>query len=167
MESIVDKNAVNDVWEILNEIPDPEIPVISLVELGVIRDVQVDGEIVKIKITPTYTGCPATNIFEQDIRSNLKGAGYSEIKISFQYHPAWTSDWLNAESREKLRKYGIAPPKGTTLDKSYLLGMPPTVKCPQCKSSHTQMISEFGATACKALYKCLDCLEPFDYFKCI
>lgn len=159
--------SVAEVWDILREIPDPEIPVISITDLGVVRDVQVLGDQVSIKITPTYTGCPATNIFEQDIRKELGEVGFQKIDISFQYSPAWTTDWLNEEAREKLREFGIAPPEGATSDKKFLRGEDPTVACPQCKSTHTEMTSQFGSTACKSLYKCKDCLEPFDYFKCI
>ncbi len=159
--------SVEQVWEILKEIPDPEIPVISITDLGVVREVKVTGDQVAIKITPTYTGCPATNIFEQDIKIELVKVGFKQIDISFQYSPAWTTDWLSEEAREKLRRFGIAPPDGTTSDKNFLLGKDPIVACPQCKSTHTEMVSQFGSTACKSLYKCKDCLEPFDYFKCI
>ncbi|MFT4753051.1 MAG: ring-1,2-phenylacetyl-CoA epoxidase subunit PaaD [Salibacteraceae bacterium] len=163
------KNVISEkeVWKILEEIPDPEIPVISITDLGVVRGVKVLGDCVSIKITPTYTGCPATNIFEQDIKAALEKVGFKKVDISFQYSPAWTTDWLNEEAREKLRVFGIAPPEGSTSDKKFLLGEDPTVPCPQCRSVHTEMISQFGSTACKSLYKCKDCLEPFDYFKCI
>lgn len=156
-----------EVWEVLEQIPDPEIPVISITELGVVRDVKIDGSSIAIKITPTYSGCPATNVFEQDIKVEMDKLGFEEVSISFQYSPAWTTDWLNEEARDKLRKFGIAPPEGTTKDKKFLLGEDPTVRCPQCKSTNTVMTSQFGSTACKSLYKCNDCLEPFDYFKCI
>ena len=155
------------VWKILNEIPDPEIPVISIVELGVIRDVEIKKESVKVTITPTYTGCPATKFFENDITAAMVRAGFAEVNILYVYNPAWTTDWLTEESKEKLRKYGIAPPDGKTSDKRFLLGKKPLVACPQCKSKNTKMISQFGSTACKSLYQCNDCLETFDYFKCI
>lgn len=159
--------SIEKVWEVLKTIPDPEIPVITIVELGVVRDVKIEDESIKIQITPTYTGCPATNVFEQDIRTEMTKLGFTTIDISFQYNPAWTTDWLGEEAREKLREFGIAPPQGTTTDKSFLLGEKPVVKCPQCRSENTEMTSQFGSTACKSLYKCKDCLEPFDYFKCI
>lgn len=159
--------SIDEVWRILNGIPDPEIPVISIVELGVVRDLTIDGKGIKVLITPTYTGCPATNVFEQDITTALTNIGFENIEIKHQYTPAWTTDWLNEESREKLRKYGIAPPNGQTSDKNFLLGKDPKVTCPQCKSKNTKMISQFGSTACKSLYQCNDCLETFDYFKCI
>lgn len=158
---------VDEVWALLNTIPDPEIPVISIVELGVVRNVKVDSKNIDIQITPTYTGCPATNVFEQDIRKELTAAGFETVNISFQYNPAWTTDWMGEEAREKLREFGIAPPEGSTSDKRFLLGEKPLVKCPQCGSENTEMTSQFGSTACKSLYKCNDCLEPFDYFKCI
>ena len=155
------------VWRLLNEIPDPEIPVISIVELGVVREVEISGRQITVTITPTYTGCPATKFFENDITAAMKDAGFENVEISYHYHPAWTTDWLNEESREKLRKYGIAPPDGRSTDKNFLLGKQPTVTCPQCKSKNTKMISQFGSTACKSVYQCKDCLETFDYFKCI
>lgn len=158
----------NDIYKILEEIPDPEIPVISVVELGIVRDVVVDGKNVTIKITPTYSGCPAMHQMEKDIRSSLTHHGVENITIETIYSPAWTTDWMSAEALEKLRVYGIAPPGKTTSDKGVLLfGGAKVVACPRCKSTHTEMVSQFGSTACKALYKCLDCHEPFDYFKCI
>ena len=164
MKSIPSKD---EVWNILNEIPDPEIPVISIVELGVVRDFAIQDKNIDIVITPTYTGCPATNFFEKDITTELIKAGFTTVNITHQYNPAWTTDLISEESREKLRKYGIAPPDGRTSDKNFLLGKDPKVKCPQCKSSNTKMISQFGSTACKSLYQCNECLETFDYFKCI
>ena len=155
------------VWKILNEIPDPEIPVISIVELGVVRDLQITNTRINVTITPTYTGCPATKFFENDITAAMKNVGFEEVNINYVYNPAWTTDWLNDESREKLRKYGIAPPDGQSTDKNFLLGKDPEVGCPQCKSKETKMISQFGSTACKSLYQCNECLETFDYFKCI
>jgi len=163
----VEKISLDTVWEILNKIPDPEIPVISIVELGVVRDVSFENDQVLITITPTYTGCPATNIFEADILESMQDLGIDNAQIKYQYQPAWTTDWLSEESREKLRVYGIAPPDGKTSDKRYLLGESPMVKCVQCNSENTKMISQFGSTACKSLYQCNDCLETFDYFKCI
>jgi len=157
----------DEVWAILNKIPDPEIPVISIVELGVVKDLSINGSVILVTITPTYTGCPATKFFENDITEAMKKAGFQEIKITYKYNPAWTTDWMSDESKEKLRVYGIAPPEGKTSDKNFLLGKDPNVGCPQCKSKNTKMISQFGSTACKSLYQCKDCLETFDYFKCI
>lgn len=156
-----------NIYALLNEIPDPEIPVISIVELGVIRDVNAHGKEVTIKITPTYSGCPAMKQMEDDVRKKLQENGFEKIVIDTVYSPAWTTDWLSAEAKLKLQNYGIAPPEESTNDKSFLTGHPKTVTCPHCKSKNTVLVSQFGSTACKALYKCNDCLEAFDYFKCI
>lgn len=155
------------IWDLIREIPDPEIPVITIQELGVLRDVEFDahGNPVVV-ITPTYTGCPAMKMFENDIISTLLEAGVEGATIKTIYQPAWTTDWISETAKEKLREYGIAPPEGTA-DKNALLGETKQVKCPQCGSRNTSLISQFGSTACKALWKCDDCLEPFDYFKCI
>ena len=153
--------------ELISEIPDPEIPVITIAELGVIRDVIVEGENVEVKITPTYSGCPAMKQMEDDIRSTLLQNGITNLKVTLVYSPAWTTDWIPEEAKEKLRVYGIAPPEKTTEDKSWLTGKSKIILCPRCKSQNTKLISQFGSTACKALYQCQDCLEPFDYFKCI
>ena len=142
------------IWELLNTIPDPEIPVISVVELGVIRDISFENKSYTISITPTYSGCPAVKTFMDDIKSCLKENGMRNFKLKLVYSPAWTTDWMTDATKEKLKKYGIAPPSNTVI-------------CPQCDSKKTDLISEFGATACKALYKCSDCLEPFEFFKCI
>lgn len=153
---------------VLAQIPDPEVPVITITDLGIVRDVEINGNEVTVKITPTYTGCPAMRQIESDIKSVLKLSGIENVKVETVYNPAWTTDWISDEAKEKLRAYGIAPPEKTSSNKSLLfMGGPKVVACPQCKSTHTEMISQFGSTACKALYKCLDCLEPFDYFKCI
>jgi ring-1,2-phenylacetyl-CoA epoxidase subunit PaaD len=156
------------ILSLLSEIPDPEIPVITIVELGVIRDIQViDDTNIELKITPTYSGCPAMKQIEDDVRKKLTEHGFTSITISTVFSPPWTTDWITPEAKEKLRKYGIAPPETTTEDKSWLTGKTKTIACPRCKSTNTKLISQFGSTACKALYQCNDCLEPFDYFKCI
>ena len=142
------------IWELLNTVPDPEIPVISVVELGVIREVKFENGSLTISITPTYSGCPAVKTFMDDIKTCLKENGINNFELKIIYSPAWTTDWMSDATKEKLRKYGIAPPSDTVI-------------CPQCNSENTTLISEFGATACKALYKCIDCLEPFEFFKCI
>ena len=142
------------IWELLNTVPDPEIPVISVVELGVIRDISFENKTYTISITPTYSGCPAVKTFMDDIKSCLKENGMRNFKLKLVYSPAWTTDWMTEETKEKLKKYGISPPSDMVI-------------CPQCNSKKTELISEFGATACKALYKCSDCLEPFEFFKCI
>ena len=144
-------NAFKDrVFEILAHVPDPEIPCVSVVDLGIVRDVTDDAVI----ITPTYTGCPATLAIEADIRTALDKAGLSALKIQTTLSPPWSTDWISAEGREKLRAYGIAPPVKTA------------VQCPRCGSTHTEELSRFGSTPCKSLHRCLDCREPFDRFKC-
>ncbi|MCF8424472.1 MAG: phenylacetate-CoA oxygenase subunit PaaJ [Bacteroidia bacterium] len=156
------------ILSLLSEIPDPEIPVISIIELGVIRDISIiDNASISLKITPTYSGCPAMKQIEDDVRKKLTENGFTNITIITIYSPPWTTDWINAEAKEKLRKYGIAPPENTTEDKSWLTGKIKSIACPRCKSQNTKLISQFGSTACKALYQCSECLEPFDYFKCI
>ena len=145
---------IKKIWELLNTVPDPEIPVISVVELGVIRDVIFSDNSYVISITPTYSGCPAVKAFQDDITICLKKNGIENFELKIVYSPAWTTAWMTEATKEKLKKYGIAPPSDTVI-------------CPQCESEKTELTSEFGATACKALYKCSDCLEPFEYFKCI
>lgn len=153
------------VLEILKSVKDPEIPVLSVVDMGVVRDVQLDPN-VTITITPTYSGCPAMNTIEDDILKCLANNGFKNAEVKTVLSPAWTTDWLTAEARKELETYGIAPPKGSS-DKKLLFLEDETIPCPKCTSENTELVSEFGSTACKALYKCKECLEPFDYFKCI
>lgn len=155
-----------EVRTLLSQIPDPEIPVISIEELGILRDVKLVNEECVVTITPTYSGCPAMKAIEQDIVALLKENGIEKVKVNYVYSPAWTTDCLSEEAKEKLRKYGISPPDKTSSDKSVLTGIQKIVKCPRCNSENTELVSQFGSTACKALYKCKDCLEPFDLFKC-
>lgn len=156
------------ILSLLSEIPDPEIPVISIIELGVIRDIDItDDSTIALKITPTYSGCPAMKQIEDDVRKKLSENGFITITINTIFSPPWTTDWITPEAKEKLRIYGIAPPEHSTEDKSWLTGKTKSIACPRCKSQNTKLISQFGSTACKALYQCQDCLEPFDYFKCI
>lgn len=158
----------DDIIQLLSEIPDPEIPVISIVELGVIRDVVItDQQTIELNITPTYSGCPAMKQIEDDVKKKLHEHGFTNAKINTVFSPPWTTDWLTPKAKEKLQKYGIAPPENTTEDKSWILGVEKNITCPRCKSTNTKLISQFGSTACKALHQCNDCLEPFDYFKCI
>jgi ring-1,2-phenylacetyl-CoA epoxidase subunit PaaD len=160
--------STQDILNLLSEIPDPEIPVISIIELGVIRHVEViDENSINLKITPTYSGCPAMKQIEDDVRKKLIQNGFINIDLKTIFSPPWTTDWLTSEAKLKLQKYGIAPPEETTQDKSWLLGKEKNITCPRCKSVNTKLISQFGSTACKALHQCKDCLEPFDYFKCI
>lgn len=153
--------------KILERVTDPEIPVLTIADLGVLQDVYWNNDELTVVITPTYSGCPAMQTIEQDIIETLKSEGYAQVKVKTQLAPAWTTDWLSQSGREKLREFGIAPPAETTLDKRSLMGKKLEIACPQCQSLNTELVSEFGSTACKALYKCKDCLEPFDYFKCI
>lgn len=154
------------VWQLLDEVLDPEVPVVSVVELGIVRDLQWQEQQLQVTLTPTYSGCPATAFIEQEILQALHQAGIADVQLHQQLAPAWTTDWISESGRNKLRDYGIAPPVGSASKRS-LLGEEPVIACPQCGSEHTERVSEFGSTACKALYRCTDCLEPFDYFKCI
>jgi len=155
------------IFKLLSEIPDPEIPVINIIELGILREVKFVDDTCVVVITPTYTGCPAMKVIEDDIRIKLKEIGIDKVKVELVLSPAWTTDWISDVAKEKLRAYGIAPPDHSSVDKKVLLGKARDLKCPLCSSIHTEMISQFGSTACKALYRCLDCKEPFDYFKCL
>ena len=157
----------DEVWDLLREVEDPEIPVLNVVDMGVVRRVELDGNSVIVDITPTYSGCPAMKTMEEDIEEVLKEQQFEEVKVNVVLSPAWTTDWMTEDARKKLNAYGIAPPAHSTADKSVIMGENRTVKCPQCGSENTVMVSQFGSTACKALWKCKDCLEPFDYFKCI
>jgi ring-1,2-phenylacetyl-CoA epoxidase subunit PaaD len=145
--------------ELVSRIRDPEIPVITIADLGVLRDVRAENSRVVVTITPTYTGCPALRAMQDEIESVLRGAGYDDVEVRTRLAPAWTTEWIDERARRKLEAYGIAPPKPLH-DRG-------AVTCPQCRSHNTVCVSEFGSTACKALYRCRDCLEPFDYFKCI
>lgn len=156
------------IWDFLSEIPDPEIPVITIVDLGVLREVEVFPNKVVVTITPTYSGCPAMKLFEDEIIKTLNCKGIENVELKMVYSPAWTTDWMNDAALEKLKKYGIAPPVKGSQDKGVLFkNGPKIVECPQCHSKNTILKSQFGSTACKALYQCSECLEPFDYFKCI
>jgi ring-1,2-phenylacetyl-CoA epoxidase subunit PaaD len=147
------------IWQILETVTDPEVPVLTIMDLGIVRDVKINNEIVEVIITPTYTGCPAMDMISMNIKLALLENGFTKIKITSVLSPAWTTDWMTATGKQKLQEYGIAPPKLSS-DRDG-----PTF-CPQCHSSNTKLLSEFGSTACKALYQCNDCKEPFDYFKC-
>lgn len=152
--------------QLLSEIPDPEIPVISIVDLGIVRNVELENQKVRVNITPTYSGCPAMMAIQNDIVSRLKQEGIDDIEVRLVVDEVWTTDWINDAAKERLREYGIAPPEKTSTNKSLLTGKPKIVNCPRCGSPRTSLISQFGSTACKALYRCDDCREPFDYFKC-
>ena len=148
----------SEVYEWLAKVPDPEIPVLSILDLGIVRNVTVDDEEDKVTVTltPTYSGCPATEVIETSVVLALRERGVDKIDIERVLAPPWTTDWITDDGREKLRNYGIAPPSRRN-----------DIACPQCESMNTERISEFGSTACKASWRCLDCLEPFEYFKCL
>lgn len=149
--------SIETVWEWLGAVPDPEIPVISLVDLGIIRDVAWEGDVLQVTVTPTYSGCPATSVINMDIETALRDQGVDNIRLKTQISPAWTTDWLSDEGKAKLQAYGIAPPTAAGGPKD----------CPNCGSTNLERVSQFGSTPCKAHWRCRDCLEPFDYFKCI
>ncbi|MBK6542689.1 MAG: phenylacetate-CoA oxygenase subunit PaaJ [Flavobacteriales bacterium] len=155
------------ILELLDNVKDPEIPVINVLELGVVRTVEVEpnGKAI-ITITPTYTGCPAMDVMAADIKKELLDAGVPEVEVKLTLSPAWSTDQITDEGKRKLNAYGIAPPEKTA-DIRALRGAAPVVECPQCGSKDTVMLSAFGSTACKALWKCNNCLEPFDQFKCL
>ncbi|MBC7885986.1 MAG: phenylacetate-CoA oxygenase subunit PaaJ [Saprospiraceae bacterium] len=159
---------IKEILAILNEVTDPEIPVITIEELGILREVKIDekSDTINVYITPTYSGCPAMDMITVQIKSSLQEHGYSHVNVISLLEPAWTTDWISDTGRKKLMAYGISPPVQKTTDSSFLSGKSPIVQCPVCKSFNTEMISRFGSTPCKSLYKCLECLEPFDYFKC-
>ncbi len=152
---------------LLEQVTDPEIPVVSIRDLGILRDISLDGGQVTVTITTTYSGCPAMSTIKADIRRALSTAGYENVQVKQSLSPAWTTDWMTAVGREKLREYGIAPPQKSSEGHCAVISPGTAVVCPECGSEHTECISEYGSTACKALYRCLDCAEPFDYFKCI
>lgn len=153
-------------WAVLEQVMDPEVPVVSVVDLGIVRDLDWQAGHLHLVVTPTYSGCPATEVIEGDIRQALEQAGFAAPRLERRLTPAWNTDWISTQGRDRLRAYGIAPPVGSSSKRS-LLGDSPEVLCPQCGSAHTELLSQFGSTACKALYRCRECLEPFDYFKCI
>ncbi|APG48326.1 1,2-phenylacetyl-CoA epoxidase subunit PaaD [Phaeobacter porticola] len=157
MSQTRDRPSLEKIWEWLDSIPDPEIPVISLVDLGIIRDVGWNDETLIVTVTPTYSGCPATAVIAMDIETALRGYGIGKLELKTQISPAWTTDWLSEKGRTQLEEYGIAPPQAA--------GGPD--KCPRCGSHSVTKVSQFGSTPCKAHWRCQDCLEPFDYFKCI
>ena len=140
----------------LGQVADPEIPVLSITDLGIVREVEV-GERITVALSPTYSGCPATEVIEDSVVQTLREHGVEDVEIRRVLSPPWTTDWISEEGRRKLRVYGIAPPERRDRP----------IACPRCNSENTAIVSEFGSTACKASYKCIDCLEPFEYFKCL
>ena len=156
--------SIEEVWRWLEGVPDPEIPVVSVVDLGIVRDVAWREDVLIVTVTPTYSGCPATAVISMEIENTLRTRGVNNIKIETQLSPAWTTNWITAEAREKLRNYGIAPPVGEASCAGALKASGP-VACPHCGSENTEEVSRFGSTPCKASWRCKSCLEPFDYFK--
>jgi ring-1,2-phenylacetyl-CoA epoxidase subunit PaaD len=153
--------------QILQTVTDPEVPVLTVDDLGIIREIRwADTGTLEVVITPTYSGCPAMGVIEVNIRAALQEGGFDDVRVITVLSPAWTTDWLSEAGRQKLLQYGIAPPAEASLDKKALFGERRALICPHCGSSDTEMISQFGSTACKSLFRCHACLEPFDYFKC-
>ncbi len=159
-------STLNVIKEILKSVSDPEIPVLTIEDLGIIKEIEIENKEVTVTITPTYSGCPAMDVIGDDIKSALQKAGYTG-KIKLVLSPAWTTDWISESGRKKMKDYGIAPPMDASMDKRALLHGERIVKCTRCGSTNTKLISQFGSTACKALFQCQDCHEPFDYFKCL
>jgi ring-1,2-phenylacetyl-CoA epoxidase subunit PaaD len=170
--------ALGAIWMALDAVPDPEVPVVSVIELGMVRAVEwsvTDPDTLIVRVTPTYSGCPATELIMDGIREALAALGVTRVRVETQLSPAWTTDWMSTEAKRKLRAYGIAPPSGNgpvaTPGRIDVTGISPLrratvmVSCPRCGSAQTELVSQFGSTACKAHYRCRDCLEPFDYFK--
>lgn len=155
------------IWSLLEEVNDPEVPVLSIIDLGIVRDIRSGEEEVEVVLTPTYSGCPAMDVIRMNIRMVLLQHGYNNIKLTTILSPAWTTDWMSDRGKEKLKAYGIAPPlPSQQVCHPALFQREEAIACPHCRSYRTTLISEFGSTACKALYRCEDCGEPFDYFKC-
>ena len=162
VETVVSREQVL-AW--LAEVPDPEVPVLSIVDLGIVRDVECDA-VVTVSLAPTYSGCPATEAIEESVIAALEDRGLTDVAIRRVLSPPWTTDWISDAGREKLRAYGIAPPEKGGGKRALMTGTH-VVRCPRCGAEDTEVISEFGSTACKASYRCLECLEPFEYFKCL
>ncbi|NOT51781.1 MAG: phenylacetate-CoA oxygenase subunit PaaJ [Chitinophagaceae bacterium] len=161
------KQEQKKLWSILETVTDPEVPVLTVTDLGIIREVKISDDEIEVIITPTYSGCPAMDMIAANIKMALLENGYQKIKVTSVLSPAWTTDWMSLEGKRKLKEYGIAPPDPKQqVCKQELFAADEAIQCPHCNSWHTHRISEFGSTACKALYQCDDCKEPFDYFKC-
>ena len=171
---MTDIKAEEKAWKILETVVDPEIPALSIIDLGIVRKIEIYDAVTKpslgglrVFITPTYTGCPAMDVINMNIRMALLESGFSNIEIKTVLSPAWTTDWMSEKGKEKLKTYGIAPPKPVpVVCTPDAFQEEEAIQCPHCNSYHTKLISRFGVTACKALYKCEDCKEPFEYFKC-
>jgi len=158
------------IWSWLEEVIDPEIPVLNVVEMGIVRDVEIENDQVIVKITPTYSGCPAMNAIEMEIHKKLTEKGVANFKVLTDFKESWTTDWMTDHAKQKLKEYGIAPPEKTEEEGDFLTslkGSQKIVPCPYCDSFETVLQSEFGSTACKSLYYCNGCEQPFEHFKCI
>lgn len=160
------KESLAEIWGWLEDVPDPEIPVLSVIDLGIVRAVEWDADQLTVFITPTYSGCPAVTVIAMDIEAALVSRGLKNISIKTQLSPAWTTDWIGPQARDKMRAYGIAPPvAGGCIGQAVHAGNQGSIACPQCASTQTERVSQFGSTPCKAAWRCKSCLEPFDYFK--
>ena len=160
---VAERASVGEIRDWLNDVEDPEVPVLSVIDLGIVRDVEWNGDELVITVTPTYCGCPAMDVIVSDIRTMLAAHGLQRVSIRTRLSPAWTTDWLSDDAKARLREYGIAPPAKRLIQVSAIATG--QIACPRCRSERTELVSRFGSTPCKALYKCLDCLEPFDAFK--
>ena len=165
-ESHIESKEEQKIWLILDEVKDPEVPVLSIIDLGIVRSLHMEDDQVSMVITPTYSGCPAMDVIQMDIRLKLLEKGYKNISIQQSLSPAWTTDWMTEEGKRKLKEFGIAPPNPKQQFCTSDMFQQEAVQCPRCNSFNTEAISQFGSTACKALYRCLNCKEAFDYFKC-
>ncbi|MBS1772796.1 MAG: phenylacetate-CoA oxygenase subunit PaaJ [Bacteroidetes bacterium] len=162
----MDVASKDKVYEWLSAVTDPEVPVLTILDLGIVRDVKTNGDEVTVVITPTYSGCPAMDVIGINIRMALLSRGFKKVNIEMQLSPAWTTDWMTEEGKRKLKEYGIAPPERKASDNTLGLFEDENVPCPRCGSTETELVSRFGPTSCKSLYKCNDCKEPFEHFKC-
>lgn len=157
----------HEIWQLLEQVPDPEVPVLSVVDLGIVRNIEIENDKVTVFITPTYSGCPAMDVITMQIRMQLLAVGIPNVQVETVLSPAWTTDWMSEAGKEKLQAYGIAPPlPRQQVCTPHYFQQQEVVPCPHCRSHKTRQISEFGSTPCKALYQCEQCMEPFDYFKC-
>ena len=161
--TLVDKPSTDVVWRWLEAVPDPEVPVVSVTDLGIVRDVQWNGDELVVTVTPTYSGCPATAVISMEIAEAIRRNGFDNVRIETQLSPTWTTDWITEDGRAKLKAYGIAPPAASARCVGDLKNQ--VIECPRCGSTETEEISRFGSTPCKASWRCKTCLEPFDYFK--
>jgi ring-1,2-phenylacetyl-CoA epoxidase subunit PaaD len=163
--STATERRVQHAWQVLGGVPDPEVPALSVCDLGIVRGVEETDDALRITLTPTYSGCPATEVIERSVIDALQSAGLGPVQVQLQRAPAWTTDWISAEGREKLRAYGIAPPGPVLADGAVPIRIQPRIACPRCGSARTERLSAFGSTACKSLYRCIACREPFEHFK--